>query len=252
VPGRASAVILDWSTQTWAAGTLTNSFDVDPANPGNDVTVTVSGDTGQLQPSLQPPNAVTPGITRAFDGGMSPGHSTLELALDLTNNTQSVSVTINFSALYAQGVSNVSFKIFDIDANNIAGSTYQDVISSITATSTTGTLIAPTISGLGVNVSLSGSGTTQVLTGLASTVDLGAGSDGGNATISFDALDIASITFTYSGGTMFADPTYQHIGIDDINFEVVPEINPGWFSFIGCGLLIAWTHRRRAKARRSK
>src|SRR6266850_5939108 len=143
--GSASAVLVDWSALNWPAGSLSNSYDVDPSNQGSDVTVTISGDTGQLQPSLVSPNPQTPAITRAFDGGLGTSPHTLELALDLTSNTQSVTFTLDFSALYAAGVSNVSFTIFDIDAANISGSTYQDVISGIHATSTTGTQIAPTI-----------------------------------------------------------------------------------------------------------
>jgi hypothetical protein len=45
-----NAVVVDWDTLTWTPGTFINSYDVDPAKAGNDVTVTVSGNTGQLQP----------------------------------------------------------------------------------------------------------------------------------------------------------------------------------------------------------
>jgi hypothetical protein len=221
--GPASAVLVDWSALTWPAGSLSNSYDVDPANTGNDFTATISGDTGQLQPSTVAGNPLTPAITRAFDGGLGTSPYTLELALDLTSNAQSVTFTLNFSALYAAGVSNVSFTIFDIDANNVSGSTYQDVISSIYATSTTGTQIAPTITGVGANVSLSGIGLNQVLTGQSSTSDIGAGSGVANATISFNTDNIASITFTYGSSSMFADPTYQHIGIYNIDYAVIPE-----------------------------
>jgi hypothetical protein len=145
------------------------------------------------------------------------------LALNLTNNTQSVTFTLNFSALYAAGVANVSLTLFDIDMNNAGGSTYQDVISSIHATSISGTQIAPTITNVGPNVSLTGTGLSQILTGTASTVDLGAGSGASNATITFNATDIRSITFTYDSSSMFADPTYQHIGIFNIDYEPVPE-----------------------------
>jgi hypothetical protein len=219
----ASAVLVDWSALNWPAGSLSNSYDVDPANAGTDVTVTISGNTGQLKPSLVSPNPQTPAITRAFDGGLGTSPYTLELALDLTSNAQSVTFTLNFSGSYAAGASNVSFTLFDIDANNSGGSTYQDVISSIHATSTTGTSIAPTITNVGANVSLTGTGLNYVLTGQTSTVDLGAGSGAANATISFNTTDIASITFTYGSSGLFADPTYQHIGIDDIDYSVVPE-----------------------------
>ena len=240
----ASAVLVDWNTLTWPAGSLSNSYDVDPANAGNDVTTTVSGDTGQLQPSLVSPNPQTPAITRAFDGGLVTSPFTLELALNLTSNAQSVIFTLDFSALYAAGVSNISFTIFDIDANNISGSTYQDVISGIHATSTTGTQIAPTITNVGPNVSLTGTGLTQVLTGQVSTVDLGAGSDAANATISFNTTDISSITFTYGSSSMYADPTYQHIGIYNIDYEVVPEPGELGACLMIVGLAVWRSHRQ--------
>ncbi|SRR5581483_4967423 len=245
----ARAILVDWSTVTWTPGSLSNSYDVDPANPGNDLTVAVTGDTGQLQPSLATGNPQTPAITNAFDGGLSPGHSTLELALNLASNAQSVTVTISFTS---PGVNHVSFNLFDIDFSNASGNTYQDVISSITANSTAGT-IAPTITNVGANATLSGSGTNQTLTGIVSTVDKGAGSNLGNATITFDGTGISSFTFTYSSGSMFADPTYQHIGIDNIDYTVVPETNPALLSLGLCiTAIVASTWRRLAKHRREK
>lgn len=216
-------MLVDWSALTWPAGSLSNSYDVDPATSGSDVTVTIGGDTGQLQPALVSPNPQTPAITRAFDGGLGTSPKSLELALDLSNNSQFVTVTIDFSALYSAGVSNVSLQLFDIDSNNSGGSTYQDVIRAIYATSITGTQIAPTITGLGASVSLTGTGLNQVLSGTGSVVDLGAGSGAGDATISFNTSGIRSITFTYDSGTMFVNPTYQHIGIYNIDYQVVPE-----------------------------
>ena len=240
------AAMVNWSTLSWPAGSLSNSYDVDPDSAGNDVTATISGDTAQLQASLVAPNPQTPAITRAFDGGLGTSPMTLELALNLTNNSQSVTFTLDFSALYAAGVAYVSLTLFDIDANNISGSTYQDVISAIHATSTTGTQIAPTITNVGANVSLTGTGLSQVLTGQVSTADLGAGSGAGNATISFNTTDIRSITFTYGSSSLFADPTYQHIGIYDISY--LPEPN----TLGACILIVSvatWRSRRRTKSR---
>ena len=113
VPARA--VTLDWSVETWTPGSLANSYNVDPATPGNDLTVTVSGDTAQFQPGLVAPNPQTPAITQAFQGGLAQPVSALELAVVFANTAQQVTVTINFSALYTQGVTNVSFTLFDID-----------------------------------------------------------------------------------------------------------------------------------------
>ena len=43
-----SAVTLDWSAVTWTAGSLSNSYDIDPSNPGNDITIAMSGNTGNF------------------------------------------------------------------------------------------------------------------------------------------------------------------------------------------------------------
>ncbi len=255
----ASATTVDWSTLSWTPGSLSNSYDVDPGSAGNDVTVAVSGNTGQLQPSLDSAagNPQTPAITRAFDGGLGTSPKTLELAIDLANNTQAITVTMTFSNNYAAGVSNISFKLFDIDLQNVSGSTFQDQIRLISATSTTGTSIAPTITGLGSAVSLTGTGLAQILTGNATSKDLntssGTGTSGdGNATISFNTTGIRSITFTYGSGSLFSNPTYEHIGIYNLDYSVVPEINPTWFSLLSCGLLVGWNLRKTLMASRAQ
>ncbi len=97
------AVVLDWSSVTWTPGSLSNSYDVDPASPGNDITVTVSGDTSFLQPDYNPPNPMTPAITTTLAGGFSPAPQSLVLAADFTTQLQALRVTVNFSAAYTQG-----------------------------------------------------------------------------------------------------------------------------------------------------
>jgi hypothetical protein len=203
----------------------------------------------QARLSLLSPNPATPAITRAFDGGFNPGHDSLELALNLANNTQAITVTLTFSALYTTGVSNVSFKLFDIDYANADSSTYQDVVRSIKAISTTGASIAPTITGVGPNLSLTGTGLTQALTGTASTADTGAGSGRGNATISFNSTAIQSVRFTYKSSSAFADPSYQHIGIDNIKYAAVPEPSSSWCGFIGGAMIMGLSFFRRLRRR---
>jgi hypothetical protein len=242
--GQAShAVILDWSTVTWPAGSLNNSYHVDPSVPGNNLTVDVSGNTGQLLPSFSPPNAQTPVVSQTFQGGFGSPQSSLELRVDYTSTAQFVTITINFSAAYAQGVTNVSLSLFDIDSG-----TYQDQIRNITALSIDGTTqVAPTISGLGASVSLTGTGLTQTLDGIATVPDTGAGSGDGNATITFNAA-IQSLTFTYgSGPSAPADPTTQKIGIYNLIYSVVPipEINPTAASALVCLLAVTFAHVRR-------
>src|SRR5438132_5621504 len=238
-PYMAQGAQLIWDNLAWTPGNLSASFDIDPSIPGNDVTIAISGNTPRFRSSLVSPNPATPAITRVFDGGFNPGHDSLELALNLANNTQAITVTLTFSALYATGVSNVSFKLFDIDYANADSSTYQDVVRSIKATSTTGASIAPTITGVGPDLSLTGTGLTQVLTGTASTADTGAGSGRSNATISFNSTAIQSVRFTYKSSSAFADPSYQHIGIDNIKYAAVPEPSSSWCGFIGGAMITA-------------
>lgn len=241
-------VVLDWSTVTWAPGSLSNSYNVDPASPGNDLTLTVSGNTGQLLPAFTPPNPQTPAITQTFQGGFGAVQSSLELRVDYSNTAQFVTITIDFSAAYAQGVTNVSLSLFDIDSG-----TYQDQIRNITALSIDGvTQVAPTISGLGASVSLTGTGLSQTLDGTATVADTGAGSGDGNATITFNAA-IQSLTFTYgSGPSAPADPTTQKIGIYNLIYSVVPipEINPSIASGFLCLLATGFVELQRRRRNR--
>jgi len=245
------AVTLDWDTVAWTAGTLSNSYDIDPTKAGNDVTVTVTGNTGQLTTELAAPNPMTPAVTSAFQGGLGSTEKTLCLAVNLANQSQSVTVTVSFSANYTLGVQNVSFTLFDIDFSAASGNNYQDLLSSITALSVDGTtLVAPTIT-TSANNTLSGSGLTQTVNGIVSTVDTGAGSGNGNVTISFGATAIKSFTFTYgSGSGTVADPTYQHVGMHDVTFTPVPELNPAWSALGSCLLTAVLILRHSAKFRK--
>ena len=164
LPAHLCAVTLDWDAVTWTAGSLSNSYDIDPSRAGNDITVTVTGNTSQFQNSNATPNVLTPAITNRDQGGLTPAELSLTLAVDFTNRTESVTTTVNFSALYAQGVQNVSFTIFDVDFQNAGGSQYQDQLRSITAIAVDGSIVAPTIT-VSPNNSLSGAGVNQVVTG---------------------------------------------------------------------------------------
>lgn len=243
---RADAVVLDWDAVTWTAG-FSNSFDVDPASPGNDITVTVSGDTGTLQYG-------TPARTTNFQGGLGTAENALALAVNFTSQSQFITVTIDFSSLYLSGVHSVSFSIFDVDFDNVTGgspSQYQDQLRMISALSIDGTtLIAPTIT-TGPSNARTGTGLSQVVDGLTSTPDTAAGSGAANVTISFGGAAIKSLTFRYGSGTgTIADPTYQHIAIHDLSFTPVPEINPAWTAVVSCLAVAGLVLRHRAMCRK--
>ena len=246
----SDAVVLDWDTVTWTPGTFAKSFDIDPAKAGSDITVTVTGNTGQLQPEAVSPYPQTPAITTNFQGGLGTAQNTLSIAVNLTDQSQSVTITIDFSALYSLGVQNVSFTLFDFDSSG--SSNYQDRLSGVTALSIDGTtLVAPTITTSSANTLGGTSGLTQVVTDIASVADTGPTSGNGNVTITFGTTAIKSVTFTYGiGSSTIPDPTYQHVGIHDITFTRVPEINPTWTALGSCILAAVLIFRHSAKFRK--
>jgi hypothetical protein len=247
----AQAITLDWSAVTWTAGSLSNSYDVDPAKVGNDITVTVSGNTTQLQPELASPYPATPSITTDFQGGMANPVSSLCLAVNFSTQSEAVTVTVDFSSLYSLGVQNVSFTLFDIDEDNAGTSTYQDQLRNIVGTAIDGSQVAPTIT-TSSNNALTGTGLSQVVDGNVSTTDLGPGSGAGNVTISFGSNAIKSFVFTYGSGgpSGVTDPTYQHVGIYNVSFTPVPEINPAWSAVGSCLFAAALILRHSAKFRK--
>jgi hypothetical protein len=222
----APAALVNWDVLTWTPGTLSNSYDVDPSNPGNDVTFTIDG----TQPDFtndQASGVLTPAITSSLAGGLSPVQKSLELAANLRTNSK-ITMTVMFSPLYTLGVTNVSFSIFDIDLE-----TNKDRISTIYGIALNGSKVAATIT-FGSAISRTGTGLSQVLTGIAASPDTGPGSGAGTATISFGSTPIKGFAFSWSNSN--GAPFYQQIAIGDISFDVVPEINPAVLALLVCGL----------------
>lgn len=232
---QVQALVLDWSNITWTPGTLSNSYDIDASNPGNDITITISGDTSRFFSSSYPQ------VTQGFTGGITPTPDQLDLYVDFTKDNQAITVTVTFN--YANGVSDVDFTLFDVDtgASYTKGAhTYQyfvDQINSISATSTNGTLVAPTISGNNTSYNtVAGSGTNQTITGTDIANDF---SSQGSVNISYGTNVINSFSFTYAEGPgTEKDPAAQGIGLYDINFKPkIPEYHPGLLSAATCLLL---------------
>ena len=250
----AEAVIVNWDAEAWNPGTLTNSYDVDTSVAGNDLTVTLGGTTGELaNDSVN--NLPTPNISQNLEGGLTPVQNSLNIGIDLGKKDRFITVTITFSAAYTQGVENVSFTLFGIDQASGGSNVYIDEISSISALSIDGvTQITPTITGLGSAVGHSGTGVDQVLTGIANVPNAGPGSGAGNATISFNASGIRSITFTFgAGGNSAVNPVFQDISLHDLTFSPVPEMNPATVAASACllGLLLTTGRRLRCSHHRA-
>ena len=253
----ASAFVIDWSTLTWAPGSLSNSYDLDPANPGDDVTITLTHNQVPSSGSPFRPDFVdgiqTPTINSNLEGGQGPNVPSLNVAIDLVAQSRYITVTIAFSDTYLQGVEGVSFSIFDIDRAS-GSNLYVDEIRSISGTAADGiTAVAPIISGVGSDISHTGTGLAQMLTGTGPAPDTGAGSNSGNATISFGSTGIRSFTFRWGVPTYAANnPIPMDISFGNVGFSPVPEINPAWTAVGSCltavGLMLH--HGRRVGKKR--
>ena len=245
----AHGILLDWNSLSWTPGSLSNSFDIDPTKPGNDVTITFAHNQvtstgspfiGDFVTGIQ-----TPAINSNLEGGRGPGVSSLNVAVDLAWQNRYITVTVTFSDSYLQGVQGVAFSLFDIDRNN--GNLDIDEIRSISALAADGvTSVAPVISGVGSSIALSGSGLGQILAATGAAPDIGAGSSAGNATISFGSTGIKSFTFQWGVPSYNANgPSPMTISIGDINFTPVPEVNPSFIAGGVCLVGAAWAWRRR-------
>jgi hypothetical protein len=243
--GSAHAVVLDWSSQPWTAGTLSNSYDIDPSATGSDVTISLSGFTEMGSDPVT--GQLTPAINQSLTGGV-PAQNILEISPDFTRDGHTLTFTITFSTQYTQGVGNVSFSIFDIDANS---PNFVDEVTSIHGTALDGAQVAATITNVGSNVSVTGTALTTKLAGIGDSADAGAGSGAGNATISFGpAVGLRSVTFTLgTQNGLNQNPDYQNFGITNISFAPVPEINPAFAGGLCCAA-VGMLARRRRKARR--
>jgi hypothetical protein len=246
----AHAVTLDWTTQTWtnnADGTpRPNSYDIDPANAGSDVTITATANNGAVfQKDISTGTPQTPVVTNAFQGGFGTPQNSLVIAINLANNTQSVTIDVAFSAQYTAGISNLTFTLFDVDYSNVNGSTFQDQLSTIRGRALDGTWITPTIT-----TSADNTLTGTVVTGTATANDTGANTGAGNVIISFGNNAITDFQFTYGGGPAFANPTFQHIGLYNFSFTPVPEINPAWSAVFSCFAAAGLILRHSAKFRK--
>jgi hypothetical protein len=238
------ALVLNWDGVTWTPGSLNNSFNLN-GDGFNDITVDITSQNQGVFTNDPTTGTMTPAINQTMTGGLLPAQNSLVIAANLHTNSN-LTVHLSFTGGTAgnlPGANNVSFTLFDIDIT-----TNSDIISNIYGVAPDGTHVAATISNLGSTVQLAGSGLGQTLTGNAAAPN---NSSNGNATISFGATLITDLYFTF--GNTAGAPRYQDIGIGDITFTPVPEINPAISasvsSFVAVGLTVFM--QRRAKKRRS-
>jgi len=184
-------------------------------------------------------------------GGVS--QASLQLATNTTSATTSYQqVTISF--MYTGGASGVSFTLWDVDATSSGTVTngFIDQISHISATTTTGTTIYPTVTGSPTYNTVAGSGAGITVTGINSA---GNATNQGDVTISFTG-QITSLTFQYANIAPGTRST-QYVGISPINFTpsgvAFPEVNSSSSALMLCGGVMGFglLRRRSHNAERS-
>ena len=233
----AHALVLDWDAVAWANGSSNNSYDVD-GDAINDITIAMTLNDQATWAADPATGTLTPTVNQSLTGGISPWENSLNLSANL--KTQS-DVWVHLSFTGAQpGAADVSFTIFDIDIT-----TNSDSIGTIVGIALDGTFVPATISNVGSAVTLTGSGFGQQLTGNAAAADH---SSNGNATISFGSTVITDVFFNFSNSS--GTHQFQNIGIGDISFTPVPEMNPAAMAAGSCIAAMVLTVFLRHRPRR--
>jgi len=162
------------------------------------------------------------GFETNTQGGFAGGH--FEAGLNFTNNSQTVTQTIDFSNNTQSGansVTDVSFTLFDIDSTTTG--TFQDQVT-VLAFDAMGNPLTVTLTAInGGVVSISGATATSILGAGSSTQgSTAATSTDGNVTVNI-AGEVASIQIIYGNGPgAQANPNNQAIGIGDLSFDLIP------------------------------
>jgi hypothetical protein len=236
IPGLPAAT-LNWSAVTWTAGSLSNTY-TNVGGSGVNVTVAFSGNTSTLQSG-------NPNTTAAQIGGT--GKPSLQAdVLFPTSATAGITVTITFSkAVYVQNLN-----ILDVDAT-LSNGGWQDQISQIKGTTSSGTINAVSVVGGGSAVKVTGSqsaGWTAL--GQTSTTN----DSTSNVSVSFGNSQVTQISFLYSPGpSQPSNPQPQRIGLDNITFSLTPEVGPSLAAITLCGLVvISRIRQEQNKKRQSK
>jgi hypothetical protein len=237
----AQALVLDWDAVAWNDGSLINSYDLN-SDAINDITVTITSQQANIWALDPATGAQAPTVNQSLTGGLVPAENSLNLAANLKTQSN-VTIHLTFTGTLP-GAANVSFTLFDIDVT-----TNSDIIDEIYGVAYDGSYVAATITNVGSAVTHTGTGLNQVLSG-----NTGAANDtsNGNATITFGSTIITDIFFTFSNTS--GAPRFQNIGIGDISFTPVPEMNPATTAAASCiaAMVLTVVMQRRARRARQK
>lgn len=236
----AQGSVLNWPLNAWTQGapapgqTFSQSFTaVDP----NDVSLSINNNgasgTGATWNTNYPQISTSP-----LTGGLS-GVQGVQLYVSAEASTSAyVKVTVSF----ANPVINLSFQIWDVDAN--AGQFVDKItnIQGLTESSTTVGATSVTSVTPGFNT-VTGSGLTTVVTGTANAAN---NTNNGSIDVSFSG-PITQFSFQWSNSDAGLGP--QAIGLGPLSFTFVPEMSAGWFVALVCALaLMSSEISRRARS----
>ena len=134
------------------------------------------------------------------------------------------------------------FFLFDVDQGGV--NVFQDQIRNLVGHNGA-TNSAAFLTG-SLDNRVDGTGTTQTITG--TNANAGTATSDGNALINFGNNVLTSVTFDYGNrpgnGTVNSE---QFIGLHDIRYGRVPEVNAAWGAIAVCVLAIGVRSRRRTQ-----
>jgi hypothetical protein len=234
---RASVIVDNWSTAP--QGTLQRLSGLDTYTTGTDFSnllVTVAGNQTNANPfPFGPDGLQTPAITNTLFSGGTTGSSLSTVALFKPTGT-SLTFTMNFFG-FKQGVKDVSFTLFDVDANKHGSVNVPEVVSFQTA-----------------GLTLTGSADNMVsgnkVTGISASNNTGAGSGNANVTVKSGNMPLHEIVFTFSTLPAGID-ALAGFSIGNISFTPVPEVGQLAIGLIACligGLWLRKNRRQRASS----
>ena len=227
----AAPVTLDWDTNPWPSTSPTTLSHAVLGVGNGDVNITFSDPDGALVRFPGGGAPASPTTNATLNTPLNAGQQ--NLFIRATSNNGPGFITIRFDFTHPDGITDLSFRIYDIDADL---SQWLDVLD-VTGTALIGggTLNPDSVTGSG-SPSWSWTPGSSTITGAEP--NQGNANDNGTATVTF-ATRITSFEIVYRNGTSpFGN---QWVGISDLTFVPEPHAALLW---IAAGLAVSAIRRR--------
>lgn len=196
---------LDWTTSTWSAGILSNSYTIN----GNPISINVTDTSDAL---LNSPFAL-PLSAQFYQGGLASIDESLVFAVDLdtlgTNNEIKISLDLGD---FGTGLDNISFDLFDIDGE-LGNFLRQEEVTINGSLATTP--VSPTITASGSQII-----TGNIVVGVNPADPTGANSNDGTVSVSFASpVDRIEVTFKIINSPIINPGSQPGFSIYNITFD---------------------------------